>query len=171
MREISEKQLQWDKTGLALALYVQLLIKNNLPFRFLIPKLIARLNDAGLPVADKLNIATTLISLPRFYKSFPQEFCERLLNVIKGETSKMCNYEMLQVVRFAYEYRSQEAESLCRAFLEELQLIGSSLKDDRVPFFLALVLKTLKYAGALKAESDSTVISLIERTPHSSSLF
>lgn len=106
VREISEKQLQWDKTGLALSLYVQLLIKNNLPFRFLIPKLTARLNDTALSVSDKLNMATTLISLPRFYKSFPKEFCDKLLDVIKGEVSKLSNYELLQVLRFIYEYRS-----------------------------------------------------------------
>lgn len=120
VREISEKQLQWDKTGLALALYAQLLIKNNLPFRFLIPKLTARLNDAALPTADKSNIATSLISLPRFYKSFPKDLCDILLNVIKGEVSKRTNYELLQVVRFVYDYRSQEAASLCKTILDEL---------------------------------------------------
>ncbi len=106
VREISEKQLQWDKTGLALALYVQLLIKNNLPFRFLIPKITARLQDAALTAKDKFNIATTLISLPRFYKSFPQDFADKLIKVIREEIPRVCNYELLQVVRLVYEYRS-----------------------------------------------------------------
>ena len=110
-----------DETGALAAYYTHFVIKNQRDYTHLIDLLIKKMQQKDNP--NKLYIAGTIITTPRFQQSYPEKLIDLALETYIENIPKMHNYQILFSLRHIYKYQSQSSRRYCEALKNHLMRV------------------------------------------------